>query len=190
MLLIGIWTPVWAQQQTLFSDEIQSGGYGAPVVKFSTLDNDFAVLVGGQGAWIINHAFAVGGAGYGFVTTHYLDQSNLGFAERTEGGYGGLLLEYYVLPLEIVHFRISSIIGAGGMVLLEGRRGDYHQPTIDDTAFFVAEPGAGIGVTVTSVFRVSVEASYRFIVGSSLLGLSDSDLSGPAGMISFQFGAY
>jgi hypothetical protein len=132
----------------------------------------------------------VGGAGYGFVTTHYLDERVFGYTQRTEGGYGGLLLEYYVMPLEVVHFKVSSIVGAGGMVLLEGRRTDYHQPTIDETAFFVAEPGAGIGVTVTSVFRISFEASYRFIVGSSLLGLSDSDLSGPAGMISFQFGSY
>ena len=49
--------PAWAQQRTLISGDIESGGYGAPVVKISWLNGEAAVVVGAQGGWIINHSF-------------------------------------------------------------------------------------------------------------------------------------
>ena len=60
-----------AQEETLMgSGEIASGGFGAPVVKFTEITGDPAVLVGGRGGWIVNHTFVLGAGGYGLVTMH------------------------------------------------------------------------------------------------------------------------
>ena len=61
-------TPVLAQEETLISGQLEYGGYGGPVVKFTTINNDWEVMVGGRGGWIINHSFVLGGGGYGLVT--------------------------------------------------------------------------------------------------------------------------
>ena len=124
------------------------------------------------------------------MTAHYLDDTYVFVADRLEGGYGGLLLQYYWMAEQVVHLSLSSIIGAGGMAILEGRRSDFHGDTIDETAFFVAEPGVGIGLNVTTFFRIGLEASYRFVVGSHLIGFSDADLSDPAVALSLHFGRF
>jgi len=85
------------KEQTLFeSGSYKSGGYGAPEVKFTNVNDKFGVLVGGRGAWILNSTFAIGGAGYGLVTSHsisdYFTREDTVAYLRT--GYGGLYLSY------------------------------------------------------------------------------------------------
>ena len=38
-----------------------------PAIRFTQIDGDFGVLVGGRGEWIINHRFVLGGGGYGLT---------------------------------------------------------------------------------------------------------------------------
>jgi hypothetical protein len=65
-LMIMIWTlPVFAGDETLFSGNVEHGGFGGPVVKFTQIKDEFGVLVGGRGGWIINHSFVLGAGGYG-----------------------------------------------------------------------------------------------------------------------------
>ena len=66
--------------QTLFGgEEIKSTGYGGPHVKFTTFDDEFAVMVGGRGGWTINKMFTIGLSGTGLVTPplkEYRDRNN------------------------------------------------------------------------------------------------------------------
>ncbi len=95
-----------AQQETLFSERIHSGGFGGPVVKFSQINNEFGLFVGGRGGWIINHSFAFGGGGYGLVTEISApapsDSLTLGL------GYGGLELEYINRSDKLIHSQIQD----------------------------------------------------------------------------------
>ncbi len=102
----------FAQDKTLLGDEIDSGGYGAVVVKYGRILGADGIFVGGQGGWVINHSFVLGGGGYGLANQVPVDESGcpyLGF------GYGGLLLEYIISPRELVHGSIQCLIGAGGV---------------------------------------------------------------------------
>ena len=49
--------------QTLMGSDIRHGGFGGPVVKFTEIDGQFGVLVGGRGGWIINDSFVIGAGG-------------------------------------------------------------------------------------------------------------------------------
>ncbi|MBU0508222.1 hypothetical protein KKH27_05230 [bacterium] len=49
------------EHETLLgSHEIRHGGYGGLSVKFTGINDEFDVLVGGQGGWIINHMIIFG----------------------------------------------------------------------------------------------------------------------------------
>ena len=140
---------------------IRSGGYGAPVVRFTTVKDRSAVLTGGEGGWIVNF------------------------------GYGGVLLGYNHTPGRLVHLTGQVLLGSGGASLIGGGlRGDADAATLDTDAVFVAEPALHVEVNVASFFRVAVGGSWRQVSGSSLVGVSDRDLSGVAGGVTFKFGRF
>lgn len=56
-----------AEDETLLGGEIESGGYGALVVKFGHIKGEGGILVGVQGGWIVNHTLVIGGGGYGLA---------------------------------------------------------------------------------------------------------------------------
>lgn len=68
IMLISFATKMAAQDETLFKGDIETGGFGGPVVKYTSIYNQKALMVGGRGGWIINHSFVIGGGGYGVVT--------------------------------------------------------------------------------------------------------------------------
>ena len=115
-------------QETLLEGDIRHGGFGAPVVKFTGIDDRFGVLVGGRGGWIINGSFVLGAGGYGLANVNNFERSvaALGDTRRLVMGYGGLELEYVHRPDELVHFSTNLLIGAGGLVW--GASGSVGQP--------------------------------------------------------------
>ena len=166
----------YAEEKTLITGEIESGGYGGPVVKLSSINNNFCVLMGGRGGWIINHAFVVGGGGYGLATDILVSGKKLAM------GYGGLELGYVFFSDSLVHFAIHSHFGFGGLSL------ETDPASSDD--FFVIEPEATAVLNVTRFFRIAAGVSYRFVTGVTTAGLSDSALSALTGQLVFKFGTF
>ncbi|HEY9167729.1 MAG TPA: hypothetical protein VIS48_16365 [Candidatus Kryptonia bacterium] len=186
-----------AQEQTLISGPIESGGYGGPAVRFSTIDNHFAVMVGGYGGWLINHTFLLGGGGYGLVNSISAPQAatlyySAGQDFRFNFGYGGLFLEYIGAPDNLFHFSISTLIGAGGVGY--GYWNNYSNSlwgiSSPTSAFFVLEPGAGVELNITPFFRLNAGGSYRLVRGSDLVGITDSELSDLSIYLTFKFGKF
>jgi hypothetical protein len=164
-----------AQEETLAGDGLESGGFGAPVVKFSEIGSEFAVFAGARGGWIINHTLVLGLGGYGLA-------SNIGefpFEREVEFGYGGLELEYINNSDNVVHFTIYTLIGAGGVT------------SLFDTAeaVFVLEPAANLEVNLTKWFRLGAGGGYRFVSGADQV-LSSEDLSAFFGVLTFKFGSF
>jgi hypothetical protein len=164
-----------AQERTLVGGGLESGGFGAPVVKFSDIGGEFAVFAGARGGWIINHTLVLGLGGYGLASSI----GDYPGEREVEFGYGGLELEYINSSDDIVHFTILTLIGAGGVTALfdEGE------------AVFVLEPAANLEVNVTKWFRLGAGGGYRFVSGADLV-LSDDDLSAFFGVLTFKFGGF
>lgn len=173
-----------AQTETLFSGDIESGGYGAIGVKFGEVKGENGVFVGGQGAWVINHNFALGIAGYGFANDLYLDEND---SLDLDFGYGGLLLEYNLAPNKLIHLNFQSIIGVGSNTY--GNTDDDNDDGKSDT-FFVIEPGINAVINIHENIRFSAGVSYRFVSGVDLKGLSNEDFSGMTAQITMSFGAF
>jgi len=103
-----------AQEATLINGEIESGGFGGPVLKVTNINGENAVMVGGRGGWIINHSFVLGGGGYGLVTDVKAKTTDL-LHQYIEMGYGGVELEYIASSDDLLHFSVGLLVGAGGI---------------------------------------------------------------------------
>ena len=62
--------------------------------------------------------------------------------------------------------------------------------TVENTVFFVAEPGLEIEVNITKYFRLGAGMTYRYVSGTELENIDDGDISGTTAMISFRFGRF
>jgi hypothetical protein len=175
-----------ARDETLLGGEIESGGYGALVVKFGHIKGEGGVFVGVQGGWIVSHTLVIGGGGYGLANNIRVED---GVCPRLGFGYGGLLLEYIIASDKLAHASLQALIGAGG-VNYHGGECTEDDPTGDDNLFLVLEPGANLMVNLHNYVRIGIGAAYRYVDGVDYGDLSHSDLSGFTGQLIFKFGYF
>jgi hypothetical protein len=188
---------VMSQEQILFNGKFESGGYGGLVTQVCQVNNSTALMVGGRGGWIFNHAFILGGGGYGLTTNVKADvQSSDGRDLYLNVGYGGLLLEYVFESDRLLHFSMHTLIGGGGVNYTIHKMGDepsqhdYYSEPVDQDAFFVAEPGITLTLNVTRFFRLGIGGTYRYVGGVCTEGLTNDDLSGFGANLYFNFGKF
>ncbi len=181
-------------QETLFSGDVEHGGYGCFSLKVAPILDKAQLFIGGYGGWFINHTLMVGGGGYGLTSRVSAPDA----VEKIEGktadlkmGYGGFMAEYTYNSNKLLHFTANVLLGAGGATYTWDYQDfdiDINDPVAD--SFFVGEFGANVELNVASFARVAVGGSYRFVSGLDLEGMSNKDLSGPSGNITFKFGKF
>jgi hypothetical protein len=174
------------QVEHLVEGDVESGGFGGPVLKITSINGVTGILVGGRGGWIINHTFILGGGGYGLVNYVHAATPGPDGEPYINFGYGGLELEYVRNWQRLIHFSVGLLIGGGGV----GYRTEHYTRDWDTRAFFVMEPWTEIHVNVATFFRMSGGVSYRFVIGADSPVASDSQLSGVSGILTFRFGSF
>lgn len=198
----------WAQDEemkTLFGTGRVSGAFGAFDMKVSPVNDNLNLLLGGQGAVIFDKHLYLGVAGYGLSTREKFNGIDVRLPENdpnrdiridmTGFGYGGLLIGYTIAPNSLIHVDIPVLIGAGGIDLTDDQitisDNDFTlKPSIESSAFFVAEPGLNIEINMARFFKMGIGGGYRYIYGSDLVNLQDEDLSGWTANVSFRFGKF
>ncbi|MGA9118226.1 MAG: hypothetical protein WB699_02570 [Bacteroidota bacterium] len=183
-----------AQEETLVGADVEHGGYGALVVKFSPVNNKLGILIGARGGWIINHTFALGIAGYGLANNVRATEVGEFGEPYVDFAYGGLDLEYIHNSNALVHYSVHALIGAGAVGHrrwgLDSDVWDENEWDRTHDVFFAFEPGVNLDLNVTTWFRASLGASYRLVSGSASTASSDKNLSGPSAMLTFRFGLF
>ena len=167
------------------------GGYGGVAVKYTSVADTQALLVGGEGAVLVAHTLALGGAGYGLVTIVRGPRTEDGDLTRLHFGYGGPVIHFNFMQDEPVYLSVGALIGAGGFALArEDYPGDieYEEEDVESNGFFVAEPQVSVHANLTRFLRVGLDASYRYTYGVTLRGLRDSDFRGLAAGAHVEFG--
>ncbi len=161
---------------TIFTEKndgaIDHGFYGSFGFGYTNIDNKDALLFNMKGAWVINHNFAMGLAGYGF--SNHLNKSNLTNDYFLGGGYGGFYFEPILFPESQVHVSFPILIGGGGISTIPSNyyNNDFEEfnHNFDDIfydydAFFVFEPGIELEFNMVRFFRFTLGASYRLTNG-------------------------
>jgi hypothetical protein len=179
-----------AQEETLISGDIESGGFGGPVLKITSLNGEGAVMFGGRGGWIINHSFVIGGGGYGVVNNINAKRLPTDTVQRfLEMGYGGLELEYIASSDDLIHLSIGLLIGGGGAGYKDENDDMFNSHRKMDS-FFVLEPSVHANLNVTHFFRIAAGVSYRYVNGLKSSISTNADLSGPSAVLTFKFGKF
>lgn len=190
------------EMKTLFGNGgiYSHGGYGGVTASYSNIGGRDAILVGGRGAWLINHRIGIGLAGTGFITESKAD-AQLNDRYQLLGGYGGLFLEFIINPESPVHVSFPITIGAGGVSYARShnsfRGNDFDFLDEDSQAFFVVEPGIELELNVVRFMRVAFGASYRYTsdidlnYATSGQAITTKDaLRGLSGGITLKFGKF
>ena len=167
--------------QTLFTKSRSNGGYGAVSFSYTQIDGKDAFMMGGRGAWVIGHSFALGFGGNGFINdVNYQNPHDMGINNGLAGGYGGLYLEPIVAPRFPVHLSFPILIGAGGItnVIYSQVWEDYvYDETLTDT-YFVIEPTAELEFNMTRNIRMALTCGYRFTTDIIIKNVSPDILRG------------
>jgi hypothetical protein len=150
--------PADTEPATLFGSDkdYRNGGWGGPMVAFTEVLDQPALLTGLRGGWMIDHRFTLGLAGYGLVTNAPNPAYDQWLLEEGESlrhpsqfrmGYGGLLLEPVIGYKSPIHVTLPILIGAGGCTYQTYLPRPFRDSThrVDrferGEAFFVVEPG-------------------------------------------------
>ncbi len=177
------------EPEVIVSGEIESGGYGGPEMKFTSVRGEGAVFLGGRGGWIINHTLVLGGAGYGLVSqiaAPAAAQPAAGPRYDISFGYGGPFIEAIILPHKVWHVSVTSLFAAGDVKYRIHDGGDVG----GNSTVFVWEPSATLELNVVRFMRIDLGASWRLVRGVDRAALRNADVTGFAGLLAFKFGKF
>jgi hypothetical protein len=180
--------------QELIKDDFESGGFGGPVIKFTSINNQSALMLGGRGGWIINHSLVLGGGIYGVVNEINAPEGVLPLEGPLdiEFGYLGFEVEYIFHPMSLFHFSIYTLIGGGATNFVKdvGPVTESNEQAGESHFMFVLEPAIGAELNITTWFHLNGGVSYRVTGGVNQVGLNDRDFSNIAATLTFKFGKF
>ena len=149
------------QISTIFSKGHRNGGYGALSFSYTQIDGKDAFLMGARGSWIIDHSFAIGIGGCGFINdVNYHNWLNNDLNDNLAGGYGGLYLEPIIAHRLPVHLSVPVLFGVGGVNNIVNHNWIYDDSNSD--IFLVFEPTIEIEFNMTRHMRLAGTIGYRF----------------------------
>jgi len=165
------------------------GGFGGAYTRMFGRDGGLMSL---EAAFLLDHRFSIGFAGYGFSRTPSGPPDIDGTPRQFASGYGGVAVRYSLMSDLPVYATLGFVAGGGAVVLDQGigneaRSADgTHHGSADP--FFVFQPELAVQSNVTRWVRVGVTGGYRVVAGVEQYGLRDSDLNGPVVGGNVQFG--
>jgi len=170
------------KKEIIFSfNKIEHGWYAAVMNQTTMINGNWSDLVGGKGAWIINHSLALGAGGYGLVYPTDRDKltgtSYEGIDTKINLGFGGAVIEYFFRPDSLFTFAPSIMIGGGGINYYNPEEEDSEDDDTED-AFFLIMPELNVYLNVTEYVRIGAGISYRIVNGINKEDLSDRDVNG------------
>ncbi len=172
------------EYRTIFDhQDLRISGLGGPFMQFTAVAGEFGHMMGGGGAVMLNDFF-VGGYGLG-LTNAIPDYLNDRPDNRLSLGHGGFWIGYVLFGDRPIHLSVSSLIGWGEFGMMDR---DAYYPYIRDNIFALS-PTLELELNLTRYFRIGAGASYNlFAMVDGSHGYTSSDLSAPAGFLSFKFG--
>jgi hypothetical protein len=153
-------TGVWGGRQVQFT---QFGGNSNAYINGSHFELEFG------------KALTIGMSSYNLDKT--IDWQN-NANQRFDMEWRNLALGYSVKSYRAIH-PTFGLEGGFGRATLAGERSDR---------IGIIQPSAGVTINVFRWFHLGLKGGYRFVTDNSLAGLSDADLSGGYGQVTFKFG--
>ncbi|MFK7952587.1 MAG: hypothetical protein AB8B73_07045 [Ekhidna sp.] len=184
--------------KSLLSKGNDLNAFGAMDLKVGNFMGERALVAGAYGGFIINRRYLFGVAGYGLVTNvefegtvpNHPAPKNL----NLHGGYGGVLIGPTIAHKELIHLSMPIILGVGSFEVVDKNYFASNvadsEFTIENSIFFVVEPGIQLEFNITKYFRIAAGVTYRYISGTELANVTDKKVTNTSGVLSFRFGRF
>lgn len=193
---VDTYDPKKTEVKSLLGKGNELNGFGGVDFKITELVGERGLVSGGYGGVLVNRRFILGAGGYGIATNIEFD-GMVGAEEKPltlYGGYGGVIVGGMLGSKEVIHLIFPVFFGAGQIEVTDKNffpnRPNDAEFTIESSAFMIIEPAAQVEVNVTEYFRLAAGMSYRYVTGTEMDNLSDSNLSGSTVTVSFRFGRF
>jgi len=172
--------------QTIFnkSSKTKISGFGAVNMDFGSIENNFAFILGGEGAVLLNRKLYIGLYGRALVTLPKYKFKNPDFGNRLNIqrrgilDHGGLLLGYVFMPTKPIHFGFSTRFGAGALGIVYSYEDYYYEDNYNDPNLyfpedsyefvFVITPQLELEMNLTNWFKFRVSAGYQYVTNATV----------------------
>lgn len=183
---------VEAVPQDLAHDQgaIERRYFGAPVVKWTAISDQAAVMFGGRGGWNVTPSLLLGAGLYATMTE----------ADAPEGAVPdapgpldvkfecfGLDLEYAARPTAPTHLTLGAFFGGAAARFVRDKTDEQHGET---DFMLLVEPAAGVEQRITDWLHLNLAVSYRLVSGVEQPGLEHDDFNGAAAALAFKCGRF
>lgn len=172
-------------------EKMSYGGYGGLTVLATGVQGQAAMLIGGEGGFLMNHRFVLGIGGYGLTSMVNVDRYANGDDALLLMGYGGPIIRYQFFGNGPLVLSVGALFGGGGLGFLRetyDENWEIEEDYSTGQVFFVMEPSIQGHVQLTRWMRLGINLNYRAIQGVATRGVDDRGLSGFAGGGHLQFG--
>lgn len=167
------------------------GIYLAPEYQYGQLGSNTTSLGGAALMLQFNKKFAIGATGFGSFRNRQNTDLNAQF--------GGLKMEYTVMPNAAVHVSFPLVLGVGGNGFdfdddyrgEKGRDRDFDDVFDDDnrhTMSRIIQPGVNVEANLSRYAKFYVGANYRFAFSHN--SSNTTDLSGFVGNVGLKIGVF
>ncbi|MEW6751255.1 MAG: hypothetical protein AB1505_09795 [Candidatus Latescibacterota bacterium] len=166
------------------------GHFGAPVLKYTVVRSQGAVLFGGRGGVNLTPSLVLGGSLYG--TMNEVDARAVTVPDApgpldVKFETFGLELEYAVHPAAPTHLKLGALLGGAVTRYARDKTDEQHGET---DAMLLLEPSVGAERGVANWFHLHLSVSYRLVSGVEQRGLEDGDFTGPAVALAAKLGQF
>lgn len=177
---------------TVFKREKRDGFYGSFATGYSPIDNKNGIVFSSRGGWIMDHWFAFGLAGTGFVNNidnleSYYYNASSSDEYSLAGGYGGIFAEPMLFPLKPVHLSFPVIFGVGGASRFNSF---YYSDYSDLDYFYVVEPGVELEFNFTRWMRIAFYGTYRYTSDIKIESISTGALRNYTAGVNVKIGLF
>ena len=190
LLLCAAATLAVAQDQTARQGTRGRGYFGAPVVRYTVVRDQGAVMFGGRGGWNVTPSLLFGGGLYGTMTEVDGPESGVPDAPGpldVKFESFGVDLEYAGDPRAPTHLTLSGFFGGGAAHYVRDKTDEQHGET---DFMLLLEPAVGVERRVADWLHLNLAVSYRLVSGVEQPGLEDGDFSGPAAALAVKLGRF
>jgi hypothetical protein len=164
--------------------------FGAPVVKYTAIRDQGALMFGGRGGWNITPSTALGFGLYGTVSEVDGPEGNVpnvpGVFDLKFESFG-FDLEYATHPEAPTHLTLNAFLGGGAVHNVKNNTSEQEGET---DFMLLLESAVGVEREITDWLHLNFAVSYRLVNGVEQPRLNDSDLNGPAVSFAVKFGRF
>lgn len=166
------------------------GHFGAPVLKYTAIRGQGAVMLGGRGGWNVSPSLVLGFGAYGTMTE--VDAApgvvpEVSYPLDVKLETFGFDVEYAVHPAAPLHLTLGAFLGGGANHYYKDGTNEQEGET---DFMLVLEPSVGVERELTGWLHLNLAASYRLVGGVEQAGLEAGDLMGPSAALAAKIGRF